>query len=116
MIFLLLFSGIYIPLRVAFYDKVHMALLTLEYIFDALFLADIFINFISAYYNGDHIMVTSHCTIAKNYITGWFMIDIVAWYTKRFIHLINLFLVSHSNSLIMIQKTRGSNIHSVYPF
>ena len=80
MIILLLFSGIYIPLRVAFYDEVPLTLIVIEYIIDVLFVSDIFINFISAYHDGDHIIVTNHCKIAKNYITGWFFIDIIAWY------------------------------------
>ena len=79
-IILLLFTGIYVPLRIAFYDKVNFSLTIIEYCVDGLFIIDIIINCISAFYNDEHQLITNHYLILKNYMTGWLLIDLIAWY------------------------------------
>lgn len=50
----------------------------LNYVLDFIFLIDIFIVFLSAFYNEDFKMVDDISVIACNYIQGWFIIDVVA--------------------------------------
>lgn len=42
------------------------------------FMADILINFFSAYYDEDNVLVTNNIYIAKNYLKGWFLIDVLS--------------------------------------
>jgi hypothetical protein len=44
------------------------------------FIADILVNFFSAYYDQDNVLVTNNLYIFKNYIKGWFWIDLVSVY------------------------------------
>ena len=79
MIIALIFTAIYVPIRIAFLDQVPLELLIIEYIVDAIFFCDIFVNFFSAYYDDNHTIITDKKRIAKKYLTGWFLIDLVAW-------------------------------------
>ena len=47
-------------------------------IVDLIFLADIFLTFFTAFYNSRQEIITDRWEIAKNYLTGWFWIDIFA--------------------------------------
>ena len=49
-----------------------------EKVFDSLFLIDIVLCFISAFYDEDFVLIDSHKIIAYNYIRSWFAIDVVA--------------------------------------
>ena len=44
---------------------------------DLLFTIDIIINFFSAYLDNDGKLVTDQKKITKNYLTGWFLIDVI---------------------------------------
>ena len=79
MVIALVFTAIYVPVRLAFLEKVSITFLVFEYIIDAIFILDIFFNFISAYYDEDHNLMTKKKQIAKNYLRGWFIIDLLAW-------------------------------------
>lgn len=49
-----------------------------NYTIDILFLADIFINFNLATYNDDMEVIEDRATIAKDYLKGWFAVDLIA--------------------------------------
>ena len=46
--------------------------------FDFFFLIDIILNFNTAYYDEDFAIIEDRCEIAKSYLTGWFIIDVLA--------------------------------------
>ena len=45
---------------------------------DILFLIDIFVQFNSAYHTDDLVLVDDRKTVAINYLSGWFFIDVIA--------------------------------------
>lgn len=47
--FLLLYTASFVPVKTAFYDDDPVGLFEFELIIDALFITDLFVNFISAY-------------------------------------------------------------------
>ena len=49
----------------------------ISYTFDFIFLIDIFVNFNSAYYENDK-LIDDRRKIVFNYLTGWFIIDLLA--------------------------------------
>ena len=87
MIILLLITMIYVPYRTAFIDEPPLWLLICEYIMDCLFAIDIILCFMSSYYDDQDNLVTNHFTIAKNYIKGWFILDIIATYIYLYIYI-----------------------------
>lgn len=50
----------------------------INYAVDGIFLIDIFINFLSAFQDDDHVLIDNPKAIACNYATGWFIIDAVS--------------------------------------
>ena len=74
----LMFTGIYLPIRFAFYAKVSQEWFICEILIDAIYLLDIFANFFTAYYNEEHIIVTNPPAIAERYLKGWFAIDFIS--------------------------------------
>ena len=108
MITLLLFTAIYVPYRVAFLDSVSVGWLVVEYLVDILFLTDIIVNFLTAYTDGEHNLVTSKKKIAINYIKGWFLIDAIAWYY------IYIYIYIYNNFSIPFQFFSESNDNTQY--
>ena len=43
-----------------------------------IFIIDIFVMFISAYYDKDQILIMSRSSIFNNYLKSWFILDIIA--------------------------------------
>lgn len=56
-----------------------------DYVCDAMFGIDIFINFVSAYYNEKNEIVSNFKKIALNYLWGWFIIDSMAFIPLSYI-------------------------------
>ena len=79
MVIALIFTAIYIPIRIAFIEEISIEFMVIEYFIDALFFVDIFVNFVSAYYDENHNLITDNKEIAKKYLKGWFLIDLLAW-------------------------------------
>ncbi len=74
-------TGIFTPFRVCFVDDEDDSadnLAKIDLIFDLLFLVDIIVNFVSAFYDEYGEIVVDFKSIFINYITGWFWIDFVA--------------------------------------
>ena len=77
---LLTYSCVYVPVEVSFleistsvFDKV------IGFLVDSLFFCDIVVNFLSAYeIPGSNAFEVRLSVLAKQYITGWFFIDLIA--------------------------------------
>ena len=67
------------PYRIAFVTEQSMAYAVIDFILDLFFLADIPLNFCTAFYEPDtNILVTNHRRIAKHYSKTWLLPDVVA--------------------------------------
>lgn len=68
------------PFHLAFADDLDQIqwLAIVNYTIDALFLVDIFINFNTAYKDEINNIVDDRKTVAKTYLTGWFIIDFLS--------------------------------------
>jgi len=75
---LIIFTAILTPYRVSFIEDGNQTFEIIEIIFDVGFGIDIIVNFISAYYDPRYGLITDFKSIAKNYLKGWFWVDIVA--------------------------------------
>jgi uncharacterized membrane protein len=77
---ILLITCFVTPINLAFAeetDKVYWYVV-FNYVIDVLFLFDIIINFNCAYQNEMYEMIDDRKVIAKNYLSGWFIIDVLA--------------------------------------
>jgi hypothetical protein len=76
---LLVYTAIIMPVRVAFYETVFFDAWTiLDLCVDGLFLVDVGVNCFQTYENKEGVMETKLKQILKNYLTGWFCVDIIA--------------------------------------
>ena len=72
---LILYYAVAVPVRVGF--DIDPSFLVLEHFFTACFFLDIFFNFNTGFKVKGQLML-QHGQIAKNYLKGWFLIDLVA--------------------------------------
>lgn len=87
-ILILLYTATYGPYRTAFggdsaSDGVFIRYL--DYVVDGMFIADIGVTFLTPYERFDGSLVYSHKKIAKNYIFGAFLVDVVASFPTEII-------------------------------
>jgi hypothetical protein len=75
---LLLYTASFVPYRTSFIDVAPNGLVIWEWIVDALFIIDIFINFVSAFENQDKNIEVRLKVIASTYIQSWFLFDLTA--------------------------------------
>ena len=90
-ILLLAYTSTYVPYQVAFVDQDSSFEVFLNYCVDILFGLDILVNFFSAY-EANHRVEIRLKPIVKNYVTGWFTLDLVATFPTQ------VFLDGQSNS------------------
>jgi hypothetical protein len=76
---LLIYIAIFVPFKIAFFEETQLSVQIFEYIVDALFFTDIFVNFFSSYYDDDERLVTNRAQIAVTYIKSWFLFDVIVW-------------------------------------
>lgn len=79
MCMVLIFSCVMIPYRLVFISGDDD--LTWEIInnsLDSFFIIDILLNFNTAFFNEDFVLIDDRKEICKNYIKGWFIIDLLA--------------------------------------
>ena len=77
--FVILISvGLIIPFRLCFMYEENDNWKIYDYITDVLFGIDLILNFITAYYDEENNVVKDMKKIARNYLTGWFTIDVIA--------------------------------------
>ena len=74
---LLLWTAIVTPFQICFIDNASMMWFISDLIIDGLFFIDLIMNFFSAYIDYEGKLVTDSKKIIRNYLTGWFVIDIV---------------------------------------
>jgi hypothetical protein len=73
------YAAVLLPYKIAFIeDNEYPEWDIFDYVIDAIFFADIIVNFLSAYYDAQNNLVTAHSAIASNYLRGWFTIDFIA--------------------------------------
>jgi len=85
-----LYTAVYMPYELAFLTQSGnswSATKTLDFIQDAIFLVDIFLNFHTAYIRYDSTLVISKSMITRNYLTTWFPIDAAGSIPWEFIFL-----------------------------
>ena len=82
MLFLMMYVATFLPYSICFFKPSDGKVHTLEIadsIIDFLFMIDICVNFISSYEDPElHLPVVLLKSIAKNYISGFFFLDIIA--------------------------------------
>ena len=72
----LLTTCILTPLNIAFnLEENNQKLKVFDYIIDFFFLIDIILNFNSAYYTDDYECIDDRCIIAREYTSGWLLVD-----------------------------------------
>ena len=78
---ILLYTAIYVPFKLAFLDDFNTQNVSkiVDRVVDSLFMFDLLINFLTAYEDSIGGLIHKPNLIAKNYIKGWFFIDLVAW-------------------------------------
>lgn len=74
----LIFSCMVTPYRLAFNKEDPYEWVVINIFIDIFFGIDIILSFISAYYTEEYELIESRRMIAKNYILGWFSIDVFA--------------------------------------
>ena len=76
---ILLYTAIIMPFRIAFENVVFWdAWTVIEFIIDGTFLTDVILTFFSMYYKSDGRLISNRSKILKNYVCGWFVLDIFA--------------------------------------
>lgn len=74
----LIFTCMVTPYRIAFVENDSSQWAAINIIIDFLFLIDMILCFMAAYYTEDFELVEDRKIIAKSYLMGWFMIDFLA--------------------------------------
>ncbi|CAG9312626.1 unnamed protein product [Blepharisma stoltei] len=75
--FLLIWTATVVPYEVCYLDDNYMWL-SIDLTIDGLFIIDIIINFNTAYVDDEGKIITNRKSIAKRYLTTWFLIDLIA--------------------------------------
>lgn len=77
--FLLIYTATIMPFSLAFIDsKPYDAWFVFDLVIDFLFFMDVFVNCITAYYDSEGQLITSHCRIFLSYFKSWMIVDIIA--------------------------------------
>eukprot|EP00854_Cymbomonas_tetramitiformis_P023916 gene23916-29019_t len=75
---LVIYTTVSIPFQFAFNPDQPQALEVLDYLIDALFVVDIWLNFYTAFFDSFGRMKAKKEHIVSNYMGGWFMWDVLA--------------------------------------
>lgn len=75
--FMLIFTALVSPYRIAFVDVDTLEWTVIETIIDCIFGVDLLLNFFFAYYDNQDDIVDSRKKIAMSYLKGWFFIDLL---------------------------------------
>jgi len=73
--FLLVYTAIFVPLRISFFEDTSTEMLVFETFIDTCFITDIILTFFSAFEKKNNVVETRHKHIAIDYFKGWFWID-----------------------------------------
>lgn len=75
--FMLLFTALVSPYRIAFVDYDSQIWVVVETITDCIFGLDLILNFFFAFYDQQDEVVDTRSKIAMTYLKGWFTIDVL---------------------------------------
>ena len=78
---LLIWTAVYLPYRLAFIDTASLPLFIMECSMDGLFLFDVGLNFLTAFYDESTLLVTDKKAIGLRYLKTWFAIDLISRYS-----------------------------------
>lgn len=96
LIFLLIYTATYMPYKTCFIDNSSEASDIIDHMVDALFTADIIVNFLSAVELSDGTLAYQPKAIAVLYIRSWFFFDVAAVFPIQLI--MNALPKDHSES------------------
>lgn len=74
----LIFTCMVTPYRIAFVEEDAFEWVLANNLIDFLFLIDMILCFMTAYYTEEYELIEDRAIIAKTYLTGWFLIDFLA--------------------------------------
>ena len=74
----LIFTCMVTPYRIAFVESDNVEWTVANYTIDFLFLVDMLLCFVSAFYTTEFELIEDRKEIAKSYLMGWFVIDFLA--------------------------------------
>ena len=75
---MLIFSCCFTPLQVALFEQLSKFWSIINIAIDVCFFFDIVVTFNLAIYNDNLEVIEDRYAIAKTYLTGWFLIDVIA--------------------------------------
>lgn len=100
-LFMILYQAISIPYRICFEQEAQGFSLLFESIIDVCFILDIVIQFNSGFFKKGQ-LVLKRVDIAKNYVTSWFIIDVMASFPYDWV--ISQFLSTEDTAALMTPK------------
>ena len=74
--FLLIYTALLVPYNVCFVDETTDVQFIFDLMVDFSFMVDIVLTFFTAYEEKGTLVINRHM-IAKNYLKGWFMLDVI---------------------------------------
>ena len=107
---MLIYTTFVTPFRISFVEDESLAWTIIDNIVDFFYFADVILNFFSAIYDHDDDLIIDRTIIAKNYLRGWFLVDIVSvlpltnFFGKNYSALSRIFRVPRLYKLIKIAK------------
>mmetsp|Transcript_24313 Transcript_24313/g.23924 ORF Transcript_24313/g.23924 Transcript_24313/m.23924 type:complete len:481 (+) Transcript_24313:722-2164(+) len=103
---LLLYTAIFIPYHTAFYDELSDAWNSFNLFIDFCFITDIFINFFAAREDMKKGLITSHKTIAFQYLTTWFFLDLTSSIPTEILEMTSGEEDANTNSVKLLRLAR----------
>lgn len=73
----ILYNAVEVPMNIAFTYEQSGGLLAMDIIIDLFFVADLILNFLTAYYDERLNLITSYKQISRRYFRSWFVIDLL---------------------------------------
>jgi len=105
--FLLLYTAIVMPVRLIFYEEnSDLAWNIIERIIEALFMADVVVNFFSAYTDSEENLITNLKQIVLNYLKGWFALDVIACFPFELVTGSGSFFAQYNSALRLLRLPR----------
>ena len=76
--FILIITCSITPVTLAFYEEESISMVIFNLVINILFGIDIIVIFFTAFYNDDFVLIDDLSLIAKQYLKGWFLLDLLA--------------------------------------
>ena len=86
----------------------------MECLIDGLFLIDVTLNFLTAYYDDNNSLITDRTLIAKRYLRTWFAIDLISRYQYIYIYIYSLPIQIFDSSINMNKSVRLIRLQRIY--